>query len=104
MEQTSLGRFPLVFSAGSLNGLYVSEVTSILAERLTHKVNADSDRLRLCLDFLASTLGIFSSHDPDGDMKPRTLSWTWISESFFNPQVRWWPSAPLTQGRDGPIS
>jgi len=49
MEQMSLlGRFTLVFSAESLKGLCVSEVTSILTERLTHKVNADSDRLRLC--------------------------------------------------------
>jgi hypothetical protein len=47
MEQMSLlGRFPLVFSAESLKGLCLSEVTSILTERLTHKVNADSDRLR----------------------------------------------------------
>ena len=55
MEQMSLGRFPLIFSAG------VSGVTSILTERLTHKVNADSDRLRLCLDFLASTLGTYQA-------------------------------------------
>jgi hypothetical protein len=61
MEQMSLDRFPLVFPTGPLDGLCVSEVTSILTERLTHKVNADSDRLRLCLDFLASTLGTFQA-------------------------------------------
>src|SRR5277367_6428116 len=79
-----------------------SEVTSILAERLTHKVNSDSDRLRFVPGLSSIDIRNLSSHGPDGDMKPRTLSWTWISESFFGPQVRWWPSALLTQGRDGP--